>query len=69
VGEGVLLPVAPGTHVERLIGDAWKNGWLVRDGSNPNRMVIVKLGNEMLTMSNQRWGIDIRESCADEFDF
>jgi hypothetical protein len=69
VSEGVLLPVAPGTHVERLIGDAWKNGWLVRDGSNPNRMVIVKLGNEMLTMSNQRWGIDIRESCADEFDF
>ena len=67
VPEGVLLPVPVGTHVERLIGDSWKNGWLVRDGSNPNRMVIAKLGNEMLTMSNQRWGVDIRENKGSVF--
>ena len=65
--EGVLLPVPVGTHVERLIGDSWKNGWLVRDGSDPNRMVIAKLGNEMLTMSNQRWGVDIRENKGSVF--
>lgn len=65
--EGVLLPVPAGTHVERLVGGFWKNGWLVRDGSNPNRMVIAKLGNEMVTMSNQRWGVDIRENKGSVF--
>jgi hypothetical protein len=30
-------------------------------------MVIAKLGNEMLTMRNQRWGVDIRENKGSVF--
>lgn len=48
------------TPVERLIDGQWHNGWLVRDGSDPHHVVIEKVGNPMLTMSNQRWDIDIR---------
>ena len=51
------------------------NGWLVRDGSNPHNILIEQLGNPRVTISKQRWGIDIREckggafSANEGFDF
>jgi len=49
------------TPVERLHADGtWQNGWIVRDGSDPHKVTIEKVGNPSLTFSNQRWELDIR---------
>lgn len=58
--QGREQPAKRTTPVERLIDGQWQNGWLVRDDSDPHRVTIEKLGNPMLTISNQRWDIDIR---------
>ena len=55
--------IPPRTPVERLIDGSWTNGWLVRDGSNLDAVVVEKFGNPMITCSNLRWELDIR-SCA-----
>lgn len=48
------------TPVERLIDGEWVNGWIVHDDSDPHKVVIAKIGNPLLRISNQRWDIDIR---------
>ncbi len=68
-------PIPQRTPIQKLTGGVWKNGWLVRDGSNPHSVLIEQLGNPLIQMRNQRWGIDIREcvthfgSSEEEFDF
>ena len=56
-----LTPIPVKTPVQKLTSGVWKNGWLVRDGSNPHSIVVEQLGNQMVTVSNLRWGIDVRE--------
>ena len=59
--------IPPRTPVERLHADgSWQNGWIVRDGSDPHKITIEKLGNPSLTFSNQRWELDIRP-CSSPF--
>jgi len=53
-------PSPTSTPVERLIDGQWQSGWVVHDGSDPHKVVIAKIGNPMLRVSNQRWDIDIR---------
>lgn len=53
-------PSLIGSPVERLIDGEWVNGWVVHDDSDPHKIVIAKIGNSMLRISNQRWDIDIR---------
>ena len=53
-----LIPVK--SPVERLIGDEWQAGWLVRDGRNPDAVTVEKLGNPNLTVKNLRWDLDLR---------
>ena len=68
IGEKQLIPIIPKTPIQKLMPDGrWVNGWLVRNGENPHNIVIEKLGNPMVTHSNQRWGIDIRECKAGAF--
>ncbi len=62
-----LTPIPVKTPVQKLTSGVWKNGWLVRDGSNPHSVVIEQLGNQMVTHSNMRWGIDIRECVGSVF--
>ena len=62
-----LTPIPIKTPVQKLTSGVWKNGWLVRDGTNPHSIVIEKLGNQMVTHSNMRWGIDIRECKGSAF--
>ena len=62
-----LTPIPVKTPVQKLTSGMWKNGWLVRDGSNPHAVVIEQLGNQMLTISNMRWGVDIRECSGSAF--
>ena len=65
-GGGALTAIPIKTPVQKLTSGVWKNGWLVRDGSNPHSIVIEQLGNPLIQFRNQRWGIDIRE-CTTPF--
>ena len=56
-----------GTPVERLINGTWKTGWVIADGSDLDSMVAAQLGNPMLTFSNLRWGLDVREATGSPF--
>ena len=73
----VLLPsskdpspnaIDPKTKVEVLKADGWCDGFIVRDGSNPDKISVEKLGNPMITISNLRWELDVRP-CKSVFDF
>jgi len=51
------------TKVERVLKDGtWQRGWFVKDGSNPHSVVIEKLGNSNLSISDLRWEVDVREA-------
>jgi hypothetical protein len=57
------IPV--GTPVEYFSNGNWTNGFVVRDASNPDRVVIEKLGNPAVTRGTTydmqlRWDIDVR---------
>ena len=62
-----LTPIPIKTPVQKLTSGVWKNGWLVRDGSNPHSIVVEQLGNQMVTVSNLRWGVDVRECVGSAF--
>ncbi len=57
-----LIPVK--SPVERLIGDEWQAGWLVRDGRNPDAVTVEKLGNPNIIVKNLRWDLDLRPASA-----
>ena len=49
----------------------WSNGWIVRDGSNPDAVVLERIGNPMVTKGTRyakpiRWGMDARP-CSSPF--
>jgi len=52
--------INPKTKVEVLKADGWSDGFIVRDGSNPDKISVEKLGNPMITISNLRWELDVR---------
>ncbi len=62
--------------VEILRNGKWSNGYVVKDASNPDSITLEKVGNKMITLSNQRLGIDVRpcsspfpSTTPDPFDF
>jgi predicted transcriptional regulator len=61
----VSIPIR--TPVQKLTAGVWKNGYLVRDGSNPHAIVVEKIGNSKVTISNLRWNIDVRECVGSVF--
>jgi hypothetical protein len=61
-------PIAPGSPVEVNRDGIWSGGYVVRDGSNPDSITLERLGNPMITLSNQRLGIDVRP-CESPFSF
>ena len=50
------------TPVERLVGGQWKGGWLVHDGTNPDAITIVELGNPQKKIRNCRLDLDVRQT-------
>ena len=56
-----------GQTVQRLVDGTWQSGWVISDGTNPDRLKIAKLGNPMLTFSNLRWELDVREATGSPF--
>tara|TARA_B100000965_G_scaffold402782_1_gene429489 strand:+ start:2461 stop:3966 length:1506 start_codon:yes stop_codon:yes gene_type:complete len=61
----VSIPIR--TPVQKLTAGVWKNGYLIRDGSNPHAIVVEKIGNSKVTISNLRWNIDVRECVGSIF--
>lgn len=67
--------IRPGTPVEVCRDGKWSNGYVVHDGSNPERVVISKTGMENQTISNLRWMFDLRPcespypTAQEELDF
>ena len=61
-GTNVLDP----TPVELYRNGTWSNGYLIRDGTNPESITVEKIGTPSLTISNLRYGIDVRP-CSDPF--
>ena len=59
--------ICKGNAVERLVDGVWQSGWVIADGTNPDRLKIAKLGNPMLTFSNLRWELDVREAIGSPF--
>jgi hypothetical protein len=57
--------IDPKTKVEIRRGDEWASGFIVRNGSNPDSISVERLGNPMVTISNLRWGLDVR-ACQPE---
>ena len=57
--------IDPKTKVEIRRGDEWANGFIVRNGSDPDKISVERLGNPMVTISNLRWGLDVR-ACQPE---
>ena len=53
-------PIAPGSPVEVNRDGKWFGGYLVRDASDPDSITLEKVGNSMITLSNQRLEIDVR---------
>jgi len=52
--------IDPKTPVEIFRGGFWANGYVVRDGTNPDKIVVEKLGSPAVTISNLRLGLDVR---------
>ena len=57
--------IDPTIRVEIRRGDEWADGFIVRNGSDPNSISVERLGNPMVTISNLRWGLDVR-ACQPE---
>jgi len=60
--------IPPGSPAEVNRDGIWSGGYVVRDGSNPDSITLERLGNPMITLSNQRLGIDVRP-CESPFSF
>ena len=52
--------IDPKTKVEIRRGDEWADGFIVRNGSDLNKISVERLGNPMVTISNLRWELDVR---------
>jgi hypothetical protein len=52
--------IDPKTKVEIRRGDEWSDGFIVRNGSDLNKISVERLGNPMVTISNLRWELDVR---------
>jgi hypothetical protein len=52
--------IDPKTKVEIRRGDEWASGFIVRNGFDPNKISVERLGNPMVTISNLRWELDVR---------
>ena len=52
--------IDPKTRVELFRGGSWANGYVVRDGTNPDKITVEKLGSPAVTISNLRLGLDVR---------
>ena len=52
--------IDPKTKVEIRRGDEWTDGFIVRNGSDLNKISVERLGNPMVTISNLRWELDVR---------
>jgi hypothetical protein len=69
--------INPKTKVEIRRGDEWANGFIVRDGTDPDKISVEKIGSPMVTISNLRWELDVRPcqpepveaQPTDSFDF
>ena len=69
--------IDPKLKVEIRRGDEWANGFIVRDGSNLDKISVEKIGSPMVTISNLRWELDVRlcqpelveAQPTDSFDF
>ena len=59
--------ICKGNAVERLVDGNWQAGWVVVDGDDPHAVKVAKLGNPMLTFSNLRWDVDVREATGSPF--
>ena len=57
--------IDPKTKVEIRRGDEWASGFIVRNGFDPDSISVERLGNPMVTISNLRWGLDVR-ACQPE---
>ena len=53
--------------MERAVDGTCQSGWVIADGTNPDLLKIAKLGNPMLTFSNLRWEVDVREATGSPF--
>ena len=52
--------IDPRTPVELFRNESWANGYVVRDGTNPDKIIVEKLGSPAVTISNLRLGLDVR---------
>ena len=52
--------INPKTPVELFRNESWANGYVVRDGTNPDKITVEKLGSPAVTISNLRLGLDVR---------
>jgi len=52
--------IDPKTKVEIRRGDEWANGFIVRNGTDPDKISVERIGNPMVTISNLRWELDVR---------
>ena len=52
--------IDPKTPVELFRNESWANGYVVRDGTNPDKITVEKLGSPAVTISNLRLGLDVR---------
>ncbi len=52
--------IDPKTKVEIRRGDEWTNGFIVRNGTDPDKISVERIGNPMVTISNLRLGLDVR---------
>lgn len=56
-----------GTVVERLMGNTWKQGYVVVDGADLHSIKVSKIGTPMVTYSSLRWELDVREATGSPF--
>lgn len=68
--EGFKTPVdlPLNTPVEILKPSGWKGGYLLANGSDPDKVIAVKTGSLDHRVHNLRWGIDVRP-CESPFSF
>ena len=59
--------ICKGTAVDRLIDGKWASGWVVVSADDAHSIKVSKLGNPMLTFSNLRWEVDVREATGSPF--
>ncbi len=60
----VTLPLNSPVEINKPNG--WQSGYLLANGSDPDKIIAVKTGNLDQRIHNLRWGIDVR-ACASPF--